>query len=117
MTDGESATASHARTGPAALRVPLVGRLAVSALIWFILTFAAGVIGLSPPGLFGLLGLVVLELLYWAFKWKRRHRQMEQAVSLQAELHALKQQEFELRYKAAQQDGSLKRFRQKEPNA
>lgn len=115
MIGRESAIRWHARVGPKAMRIPIAGRLAVSALIWFVLAFSASQYGLVPPGLFALVGLIVLEVLYWLIKWKRARKQMKQAVSLQSQLHGLKQQEFDLRYKQAKQDGTLRRFGQKEP--
>jgi hypothetical protein len=56
--------------------------------------------------------VVILEGLYFLFKRRRAKRLRGKALSLQSQLHDLKEQEFALRYEEAKRDGQLDRWQE-----
>ena len=100
----------HAATGPGALRLPHTGRIAVFVLGVILLGAVFGSYGFPRPNVFGLGAMIVLEVIYYLWKRRRAARLRAKAVSLQRELHDLKQADFNFRYEQAKKAGTLDRF-------
>ncbi|MGB7242479.1 MAG: hypothetical protein WBC93_10375 [Sulfitobacter sp.] len=107
---GASKTSEHVATGTGMIRSSPFGRLAVTLLVFMLLRFGFTLFSFPYPVFLAIAITVLMEvLMFWALR-KRRSRRMAKAVSLQAELHDLKQQEFALRYQEAKESGKLDRF-------
>ena len=92
------------------MRSSPLGRLAVPVAIFLVTCLVLAVWGISQPSAYALAIAVLFEAVLFFVKRKRRARQMSKGVDLQTKLHDLKQQEFDLNYAKAKQDGTLDRW-------
>ena len=91
--------------------MPVVGRVAVTLLIFMILRVVFGAWSVPLPVVSAIGGVICLEGVWLLLRRYRHRRVLGQAEELKAQLHTLEQIDFDLRYEQAKRDGALDRFK------
>ena len=88
----------------------LVGKLAVLLALWFVFNVSLGAVGVPSSSQVALGAALAVGALWLVWNIRKASASQGKAEALQAELHDLKKQEFNLKYEQARQDGMLDRF-------
>ncbi len=96
------------------IRTSMLGRLCVTIALFFAFRVLFFALSLPYQAALAMGAVILCEVSWWLFKKRRAGRFKEKAVSLQAQLHDLKQKEFALRYEEAKNNGALDRFEKAE---
>lgn len=111
----KSHTARHAALGSTSRhKMPIVGRLALSVALFIVICMVLSLgFNVARPGGYSLGAVIVIEAVFYHLKRRRIARLRAQGIGLEAQLHDLKEQEFQLRYEEAKEKGDLDRFGKK----
>ena len=95
--------------------MPFVERLSIPIVLFGVICgLLSWGFGITQPGGYGLVAVILIEAVWYVLKRLRLARLRDQGISLQAQLHDLKEEGFELRYQQAKANGDLDRFQKTE---